>query len=139
MLIKDSLSFPADLFLFTVQGLVHDSKAYVWFNLPTLDKTSAYSLELKHVGNMDRPPSEWGTAAALGASVGSSAAWMGTVVTTTSLVTPPMAPIAFSATGISGGLGVMTATTHVGKMFEEPTPQWEQTLERGELLSLAKN
>ncbi|KIW94570.1 uncharacterized protein Z519_04546 [Cladophialophora bantiana CBS 173.52] len=38
LVIKDPLIFPADLFPFTVQGLVHDSKAYVWLNLPTMTK-----------------------------------------------------------------------------------------------------
>lgn len=123
MLIKDPLIFPEKLFPLTIQGLVHNSNKYVWFNLPTLDEISAHSLELKHVGNMYRRPSEWRQAATFGTFVSSGAAWVGTVAVATSLAAPPLAPIAFLATSIPGAVGVIKATSHVEKMFEEPPPR----------------
>ena len=124
MLIKDPLIFPEKLFPLTVQGLVHDSKEYVWFNLPTLDKISAHSLELKHVGNMYRPPSEWRVAATMGTFVGTTATWMGAVGAAASITAaPPLAILLSLTTGVAGMAGVVKATTYVDEMFEERPPR----------------
>ncbi|PGG96912.1 hypothetical protein GX51_07604 [Blastomyces parvus] len=123
MLIKDPLIFPDKLFPLTVQGLKHDSKEYVWFNLPTLNDTDAYSLDLKDVGNIYQPPSTGQGAAAATTFAASTAGWIGITLWATSLAAPILAPFALMGSGVSGMVGAVQATKHVHQSFSQKQPR----------------
>ncbi|EEQ91474.2 uncharacterized protein BDCG_06594 [Blastomyces dermatitidis ER-3] len=123
MLIKDPLIFPDKLFPLTVQGLKHDSKEYVWFNLPTLNDTHAYSLDLKDVGNIYQPPSNGQDAAAATTFAASTAGWIGITLWATSLAAPILAPFVLMGSGVSGMVGAVQATKHVHESFKQKLPR----------------
>ncbi|KKZ66810.1 hypothetical protein EMCG_07499 [[Emmonsia] crescens] len=123
MFIKDPLIFPNKLFPLTVQGLKHDSKEYVWFNLPTLNDTDAYSLDLKDVGNIYQPPSGGQDAGAMTTLAASTAGWIGATVWATSLAAPILAPFVFLSSGVSGMVSAVQATKHVHESVNQKRPR----------------
>ncbi|PGH08767.1 hypothetical protein AJ79_05866 [Helicocarpus griseus UAMH5409] len=122
MFIKDPLIFPDRLFPLTVQGLKHDSKEYVWFNLPTLNDTDAYSLELKDVGNIHQPPSG-GEAEAVGQFAASTAGGFATAIVEASLAPPILAPFVFLKSGVKGMVGAVQATKQARDSLNQKPPR----------------
>ncbi|KAL4931859.1 uncharacterized protein BDV17DRAFT_227441 [Aspergillus undulatus] len=64
MLVREPLAFPHEVYPLSIKGFIHDSKPYVWFNLPTIDdvptnnlrsSTLAIYIGLRALG---RPPQE---------------------------------------------------------------------------------
>ncbi|OAX85536.1 hypothetical protein ACJ72_00074 [Emergomyces africanus] len=123
MLIKDPLIFPDKLFPLTIQGLKHDSKEYVWFNLPTLNNTDAYSLDLKDVGNIYQSQNPGKDATAMTTFAASTAGWIGATIWATSLAAPIIAPFVFLSSGVSGMASAVQATKDVHASLSQKRPR----------------
>ncbi|KAM3075324.1 hypothetical protein ACMFMG_007237 [Clarireedia jacksonii] len=62
MVIRQSFVFPEELYPLTVHGHIHNSKEYVWLNLPTMQELSPDVFELSNIGNIasiPKPPKLW--------------------------------------------------------------------------------
>ncbi|GIC92980.1 uncharacterized protein Aud_009459 [Aspergillus udagawae] len=92
MVVKEPLDFPKQLFPLTVRGDIHDSKPYVWFNLPAIGNVSSDLLSLERIGNLSSP-NEWESLASVAAGVGTT--WCGVLASYAVVAASgPLAPLA---------------------------------------------
>ncbi|RFU25234.1 hypothetical protein B7463_g11098, partial [Scytalidium lignicola] len=56
LVIKQPFIFPEDLYPLTVHGHIHNSREYVWLNLPTMKDLSVDSFMMANVGNIATLP-----------------------------------------------------------------------------------
>ncbi|KAK3942412.1 hypothetical protein QBC46DRAFT_380160 [Diplogelasinospora grovesii] len=128
-LIKDPLVFPGELYPFTIRGLVHNCKPLVWFDLPTIDDVPPHLFELRHIGNLSKPPSEWRKPAAAAAAVTTGGVGIAASAGLTMAAIPilgPLAPLA-GVICIGGTVASMMAAgeryDQVNQMFKRPAPR----------------
>ncbi|KAK9622292.1 hypothetical protein V6Z98_006966 [Aspergillus fumigatus] len=118
MLIKEPLIFPEELYPLSITGYIHDSKPYVWFDLPTVDDVPSDQFDIRHIGNLSRPPSAWRDVAVAGMTVGGPALTFGAVVGASAL-SAAAAPIVAPAVMVAGLYGTFAAR----RAFEGDTPR----------------
>ncbi|KAG4033830.1 hypothetical protein MFRU_004g03330 [Monilinia fructicola] len=62
MVVRTAFVFPEELYPLTVRGHIHNSKEYVWLNLPTMKDVPSDLFEMSNVGNiatLPPPPRLW--------------------------------------------------------------------------------
>ncbi|TGO20505.1 hypothetical protein BPAE_0289g00030 [Botrytis paeoniae] len=62
MVVRTAFVFPEELYPLTVRGHIHNSKEYVWLNLPTMKDVPSDLFEMSNVGNiaaLPKPPALW--------------------------------------------------------------------------------
>lgn len=149
MFLKAALKFP-DLGMFVIHGDIHNSKPYVWFNLPRLTTYPGPFLALSGIGNITRKPTKWknpvqGTALAGEAGVTGYGAWyVGAAVATPLLATAASSVVVVSGIyamyktyqGIESWLG-----EEVPRLLGEPDLEAERELDdaRADTRSIGSN
>ncbi|KAI9372948.1 hypothetical protein BJX61DRAFT_412062 [Aspergillus egyptiacus] len=122
MLINEPVSFPEELYPLSITGYIHDSKPYVWFDLPNIDNVSPELLDIRHVGNLARPPSSWENAAVAGTGLGGALLTLGLTIGAAA-ASGPAAPLLAIPTCAAGLAGTMTGMFKVGGAFKDNSPR----------------
>lgn len=118
MLIREPLAFPHEVYPLSIKGFIHDSKHYVWFNLPTIDDVPAEQLEIHHIGNLYRPSSTLEEIAAPVTFMAGGLLTMGATMAT-AVFAPPLAIPVWTA----GAASTVAGANAVERMVTEAPPR----------------